>query len=879
MEKVEPEQQTAFAGQRAEEQILRQYSVLGAINRVYAVALTGATDQMVAHTCLAVAEELTGSKFVFVCQLNQAGGFDITAMDDRGLDEPFMQKIRSALMLPGREAPGILGKVLGDQRSMIINQPASDSDWAGMPESHPPINCFMGIPLKNEGRTVGMIGLANKESAYTAEDQQEIETLSDNFVDALNRKREQEELHRVNRALRTLRECNQALVHITGEALLLREICEIIVEVGGYLMAWVGFVEGDGERILRRVAEAEVAEGYPEMLDMTSPDSGPGGGVIGRAIRSGQFVICNHILTNPDFTQWREEAAKDGYASAIALPLIAQGRTMGALSIYAEDPDAFRSEEANVLMEIASELAHRILTLRAEAERRYTEEALEKSEARYRAVVEQSPDGIYIVDVDSKRILEANPTFAQMLGYPQEEVRGLPIHKIVAANRENIDRRFQEVLGKMDPVFFERQYRRKDGSLVDVWISAKIIAYGGKKVMCGIVRDLTEKKSLEAQFIHAQRMESIGLLAGGIAHDLNNILTPILMNVELLQRLPLDSSSQKMLSSIASNAQRGADIVKQVLAFSRGMEGERLVVFPKYLLKEMEQFAKETFPKSIRIQREIPKDLWPLTGDATQLHQVLLNLCVNAKDAMPGGGTLSLSAGNVVLSEAYTLLHPEAEVGPYVALSVTDTGKGISGEILPKIFDPFFTTKERGQGTGLGLSTVLAIVKSHGGFIEVDSEVGKGSRFTVYLPASPTAEMKKAEDESLPEPSGRGELLLVVEDESSVREIIQTTLEAYGYRVITASDGSEALALYTQHLDEIQAVITDLAMPILDGSATIQALKKLNSQVKVIAISGLEANGAVTEVGSTAVRAFLQKPFTVERLLKTVEEVLRGEPK
>lgn len=418
MDKVEPEQQTAFAGHRAEEQILRQYSVLGAINRVYTVALRGETDQMVAHTCLAVGEELTGSKFGFVCQLNQAGGFDITAMDDRGLDEPFMPKIRSALMLPGREVPGILGKVLRDQRSMIINQPASDSDWAGMPESHPPINCFMGIPLKNEGRTVGMIGLANKESAYTVEDQQEIEALSDNFVDALNRKREQEELHRVNRALRTLRECNQALVHITEEALLLREICEIIVEVGGYLMAWVGFVEGDGERILHRVAEAEVGEGYPEVLDMTSPDSGPGGGVIGRAIRSGQFVICNHILTNPDFTQWREEAAKGGYASAIALPLIAQGRTMGALSIYAEDPDAFRSEEANVLMEIASELAHRILTLRAEAERRYTEEALEKSEARYRAVVEQSPDGIYIVDVDSKRIVEANPTFAQMLGYP-----------------------------------------------------------------------------------------------------------------------------------------------------------------------------------------------------------------------------------------------------------------------------------------------------------------------------------------------------------------------------------------------------------------------------------------------------------------------------
>ncbi|HEX9920242.1 MAG TPA: PAS domain S-box protein, partial [Candidatus Methylomirabilis sp.] len=381
-----------------------------------------------------------------------------------------------------------------------------------------------------------------------------------------------------------------------------------------------------------------------------------------------------------------------------------------------------------------------VLVFRDQTEERAAQGNLRDSEARYRAVVEQSPDGIYLIDVETKRIVEANMAFQRLLGYTAEELRGLSLYDFIITDRSDIDRRFRDILQGEGGHFFDRRYRKKDGSLVEVWVGGTVISYEGKSAVCVLVRDLTEKKALEVQFLRAQRMESIGLLTGGIAHDLNNILAPILINAELLGPTLSDPTSQRMVSSIVSNAQRGADIVKQILTFARGMEEEFLVVSPKHLLKETERFLRETFPKSIQIQTEIPQDLWPLSGDATQLHQVLMNLCLNARDAMPKGGTLSLSARNVTFDPSYAAMHPDAKIGPYLLFSVEDTGAGIAPEHLQRIFDPFFTTKERDQGTGLGLATASAIVKGHGGFLQVSSELGKGTKFLVFLPASPSAE-------------------------------------------------------------------------------------------------------------------------------------------
>jgi nitrogen-specific signal transduction histidine kinase/ActR/RegA family two-component response regulator len=387
--------------------------------------------------------------------------------------------------------------------------------------------------------------------------------------------------------------------------------------------------------------------------------------------------------------------------------------------------------------------------------------------------------------------------------------------------------------------------------------------------------DITEKKKIEAQLLRAQRMESIGTLAGGIAHDLNNMLTPIMLSLELLKEKFKDEQSQKILTILERNSQRGADLLKQVLAFSHGVEGERTPLQAKHIILEIQQVAKETFPRNIEIRTDIPEDLFSIYGDATQLHQVIMNLCVNARDSMPDYGKLSITASNFFIDENYVRLHTEAKVGSYVVIAVSDTGIGIPPRILDRIFEPFFTTKKFGKGTGLGLSTALAIVKSHGGFINVYSEVGKGTTFRVYLPAIKT-EMQTVEEQQPELLNGQGELVLVAEDEDSVREVTFSILEAYGYKVLMANDGADAVALYAQNKDKIEVILMDMMMPVMDGHASIRAIRKINPMVKIIAVSGLAEKDKLEKIADTRVYAFLPKPYTVERLLKTIHEVLNA---
>ena len=386
--------------------------------------------------------------------------------------------------------------------------------------------------------------------------------------------------------------------------------------------------------------------------------------------------------------------------------------------------------------------------------------------------------------------------------------------------------------------------------------------------------DITEKKRMEAQFLRAQRMESIGTLAGGIAHDLNNVLSPIVMAIDMLQLKATDEASMKWLDVLRTNAERGGNMVRQVLSFARGVEGERVALQPKHLIKEIVKILRETLPKSIEISFEIPKDLWIISADATQMHQVLMNLCVNARDAMPEGGSISIKAENIFVDENYARMHLEAKPGRFVMVSVSDTGPGMSPEIQSRIFEPFFTTKEMTKGTGLGLSTALTIVKSHGGFINVYSELHKGSQFTLYLPALDTPGAVDSAVLQTDLPLGNGELVLVVDDEESIREITRGTLETFGYRVLTASDGTEALALYADKKNEIAVVLTDMVMPFMDGPATIRALQRMNPKVRIIAASGLGAGQHAGEGALEGVSVFLNKPYTAEKLLKTLAQVL-----
>jgi len=371
-------------------------------------------------------------------------------------------------------------------------------------------------------------------------------------------------------------------------------------------------------------------------------------------------------------------------------------------------------------------------------------------------------------------------------------------------------------------------------------------------------------------------MESIGTLAGGIAHDLNNVLTPIMMSIELLKLKEQDPMRLDVLTTIESSAKRGADMVLQVLSFARGMEGRQLEVQVAHLITEIQKIAQDTFLKNIEVRSNIEPDLWLVRGDPTQLHQILLNLCVNARDAMPNGGTLSLSAANLMIDEKYAAANIEAKSGPHVCIQVEDNGIGMFPEVSDRIFEPFFTTKELGKGTGLGLSTTIAIIRSHGGFVRVQSEVGIGTSFRVYLPAQSGIGKEAVSATSVELPRGRGELVLVVDDEEAVRQITRQTLEAFGYRVLLASDGIEATSIYATRRREIDLVLTDMMMPLMDGPTTIQVLLRLDPEVRIIAASGLNAKDMLANVTSTGVKRFIPKPYTAETLLRTLREVLEG---
>ncbi|GAB1540452.1 hypothetical protein NUACC21_31210 [Scytonema sp. NUACC21] len=492
------------------------------------------------------------------------------------------------------------------------------------------------------------------------------------------------------------------------------------------------------------------------------------------------------------------------------------------------------------------------------------------------ALLDVTTDAIYVRDLEH-RILFWNKGAENLYGWLSEEACGQNASKFF------YDETPPEEEGAFLSVTRKGQWQ---GEFTKITKNSKEILvesrwtlvcdeHGKPTSILTVDTDISEKKLLESQLFRAQRLESIGTLASGIAHDLNNILTPILAVAQLLPLKYPDICDQDMhlLEILEDSAKRGADLVKQVLSFARGVEGKRITLQLRHLVKEVISILKETFPKSLEVRTDIQQDLWMVSGDSTQLHQVLMNLCVNARDAMPNGGTLSISAENLFIDENYARMHLEAKTGPYTVITVSDTGVGIPPEIIDRIFEPFFTTKEHGKGTGLGLSTVIGIIKSHGGFVNVYSEVGSGTCFKVYFPAVQDTETELTPDVDVL--MGNGELILVVDDETSIQEITKASLEAHNYKVLTAGDGVEAIAVYAQYKDTISAVLMDMMLPSLDGLTAIRTLQKINPNVKVIASSGLMSNSKLVTAVGNGVNAFLPKPYTVKELLQALQTILK----
>ena len=848
------------------------------------------------------------------------------------------------------------------------------------------------------------------------------------FQDITEHKLAELELARMNRALRMLSACGEALIHAENESQLLADICRLTVEIGGYRMAWVGYAENDEAKSIRPVAHAGEEQGYLLGIKLSWSDQSPAGrGPAAQSIQQGQPVMCSDLAASEAFLPWIQEATARGYRSVICLPLRQSDHTFGLLALYLGEVHAATPQEIKLLQEMADDLAFGIGSLRARQERRRIHDTMLKvaanvsrsSSSEFYVQIAANmaealgADAAFLGRVDTEKPSSVRTIAAVIDGQQVDnfayEVTGTPCEHLLRQDeciitekaaeqfplaqalqslggQAYVGRRFVNSAGQPIGLLFavfrqplrntdfiapilrifatraaaelERQEAesriREQASLLDKaqdailvrtldhrvtywnkscerlygWLAAEAVGkyvqqliyrdtpqldqamshvlkhgewtgelrqiskaqqeiviearwtlvrddQGRPTAVLAINTDITEKKKLEAQFLRTQRMESIGTLAGGIAHDLNNVLAPILMSVQMLEMSARNEEDRTVLSTLKNCAQRGADLVQQVLSFARGMPGERVAVNLRHIGVDIQKIVDETFPKHIEAHLNLSRELWPVIGDPTQLHQVLMNLCVNARDAMPHGGKLTVTMENVVLDKIPAGTNPECKPGAYVRLNVTDTGVGIPPEIRDKIFEPFFTTKDVGRGTGLGLSTASGIVKSHGGFINLQSELGRGTAFNIYLPAS--RENKEQAAENTPftlTPRGIGELILVVDDEASIRLVAQKTLTRFGYRVLLANHGAEALALYRQQADEIALVLTDMAMPVMDGLALIIALKKLKPSVRIIASSGMTSQENLTRAKENGVHQFVAKPYTASILLKAIREEL-----
>jgi len=504
------------------------------------------------------------------------------------------------------------------------------------------------------------------------------------------------------------------------------------------------------------------------------------------------------------------------------------------------------------------------------SEHKATEEALRLSRERYRSVIESSRDGLLFFDLATRRVLESNPAFQRMLGYTAGELSELTLYDFAPDDRPSVDANVHRIADQRSLTIPNRAFRRKDGKEVTVEIDAVLIDEDGRQTVFNVVHSLAERRALEEQLRQAQKMEAVGRLAGGIAHDFNNLLTAILGYAELLLDSELSEDVKNSVNEIRKAGDRAAALTKQLLAFSRKQLLQPKVLDLNEVLSEVDGMLRRTLGEDVTYEAERDPHLWRVLADPGQLQQVLLNLAVNSRDAMPDGGVLRIATRNVSLHAANLPEVPNVAEGDYVLLEVADTGHGMNADTLSRAFEPFFTTKERGKGTGLGLSTVYGIVKQSGGYIHIESEPGKGTRVLVYLARVHGAADSPSNVSPRSLPRGGTETILLVEDEESVRRLASLLLERSGYRVLVASSAEEALETARGYAGEIDLLLTDVVLPGLNGRRLADLLSPERPSMKVVFASGYFDDRGILAPGSD----FIQKPFNPETLARSVRRAL-----
>ena len=695
------------------------------------------------------------------------------------------------------------------------------------------------------------------------------------ILDISERRVSNERTERLERLRDALAEILRAITRVGDRNQLYREACRIAVERGGFRMAWIGLVEQATGRIVP-VASAGHVAGYLDVLRLKTHDPGVAPSMTATAVQTGRSVVVRDGRTDPMFAQYRDEANARGYYSAVALPLIVEGRVIGALLVYAAVVDAFGAPAVDLMEHLAEDISFKLEVIGREE----TRAAAEADRDRLAAVVEQAAEIVIITGPD-QRIVYANPAFTELSGYQTSDLvgqtpeflRGKLLSGEVGASIQATLARGQAWSGKTSAL-------NKDGSHreIDLSVSLRHDETGRIAGSTIIGRDVSRERSLEAQLFQSQKIEAIGRFAGGIAHDFNNLLTAISGYAEILrgELEPSDPRSEDV-SEIQKASQRATQLTAQLLAFSRRQVLQPRALDPKKVIDDLAPMLRRLIGEDVRLVCRAAPGLGPILADPSQLDTVLVNLALNARDAMPGGGRLVIEAIDTEIDEAFAASHVGARVGPHVVLAVSDTGTGMNEVTLESAFEPFFTTKDTGKGTGLGLSTVLGIVEQSGGYISAESEPGHGSTFRIYLPRTVASETAAANDSA---PRARRDppsaTLLVVEDEESVRALAHRVLETAGYRVIAAKDGDDALKVAASHEGAMDLLFTDVVMPGMSGRELAERLLVQRPGLPVLYASGYDEEMIAQRASLDPEIQYLAKPYTATQLLDRIQALLEG---
>jgi PAS domain S-box-containing protein len=679
------------------------------------------------------------------------------------------------------------------------------------------------------------------------------------------------EMRELNRTLKMISECNQAVVRARDEMSLLRDVCRIIIEIGGYLMAWIGFAEQDEEKTVRPVAHYGHEDGYLEKVKISWADTEFGRGPTGRAIRTGKPAFAEYYLGKSIITPWYVEAIKRNYQSSVAIPLIVDEHAFGTLNIHADKPGKFKHEEVELLMELAGDLSYGIMALRTREDHKQAEVALQDSEAHYRAIVEAFDGLIYICSQDY-RVEFMNQRALDRTGY---NAIGETCYKVLHDLESVCPWCITERVFKGEVVRGE-VLSPKDSRWYDV-VNTPIHHADDSMSQQAMFADITERKHaeeerkiLEERLQRAEKMEALGTLAGGVAHDLNNVLGIVVGYSELLlDKIDESSPIRSHVMNIMQGGDRAAAIVQDLLTLARrGVHTEKVVNLNSIVVdfqKSPEVVKLSSFHPNVHIMTNLESDLLNIIGSPVHLRKTLMNLVSNAAEAMPNGGVLAIATNNQYLDRP---VHGYDDVteGDYVVLSVSDTGEGIPAADQKRIFEPFYTKKVMGRsGTGLGLAVVWGTVKDHKGYINVQSQEGKGTIFTLYFPITREEISEEQISISVSEYMGRGESILVVDDVKGQRELATQMLGKLNYNVSNVSSGEAAVEFLK--INKVDLIILDMIMdPGIDGLDTYKRVLEINPKQKAIIVSGFSETDRVNQAQALGVGAYVKKPYVLEKL-------------